>query len=255
MDGSVQDVDAQRARWTRYRASQALTVDAGGKFGCGGLGSYVDSLEARLLFLPSDPYADVVPLDQETLGWLKELERTPEGGRQRSWHRERATSTALVRYDVQRDDATWTRYLALHRHGGIEAGMSRVTYKPGEEVRAFSLRSIIGLAWMTAALQAKIAGRWRIQMPFELTLALLDTRGATLGDLAEGWQNPGPWLGELPTCLENDLLLRIELDDPIDPDQCATRLGDRVERAFGSLDPRHIACVGQYEGRVDPRAY
>ncbi len=71
--GTIHDIDAQRARWLRYRTSQRLTIEAGEDFALGGLGRYVDGLDLRLVFLPEDPDADGVPLDRDTLGWLTRI--------------------------------------------------------------------------------------------------------------------------------------------------------------------------------------
>jgi hypothetical protein len=49
------------------------------EFAQGGLGRYADRLDVRVLFLPSDPEADVVPLDADVLAWLKEERTTPYG--------------------------------------------------------------------------------------------------------------------------------------------------------------------------------
>jgi hypothetical protein len=74
--GSIHDVDAQRARWVRRRQFHGMVLDAdpddGEQFAQTGLGRYADQLDVRLLFLPGDPESDAVPLDQETLAWLKE---------------------------------------------------------------------------------------------------------------------------------------------------------------------------------------
>jgi hypothetical protein len=203
-----------------------------------------------MLFLPRDPNSDVVTLDQETLTWLTEVTRVLEGRRRFWFNRERATSNALVRYDVQ-GEGFWTRYLALYRHGGIEVGADHVTYHT-RDVRFFLLRSLVGLAWIAANVQFKATDRWQIQTPFELTLALRTTTNAALGDFAEGWSDP-EWIDETPTSLEDNVLLRFELEDGIDVEECVTDLGDRVEQAFGSVSRRHIARVGEYEGRLDPR--
>jgi hypothetical protein len=88
------------------------------------LADWADTLKrsTRDWCLPTDPLADAVPLDQEALAWLKQERPALYGGRYPSWgSRERATSNALILYDQYRHDAGWTRYLALHRHGGIEA--------------------------------------------------------------------------------------------------------------------------------------
>ncbi len=256
LKGTIQEVDAQRARWAAKRQGQALTLDAGEDFALGGLGRHTEALDARLVCLPSDPLADAVPLDQETLAWLKQSRQSPYGGRYPSWgSRERATSGALVLYDQYREDAGWTHYLALHRHGGIEVGLSHLTYEIRAmtgQLRVFALRSIVGAAWAAAAMQNEVLDQWHVQMPFELTIGVRNTSRATLGGFAEGWANPGQGLGEFTICLEDHLLLRHEADDGIDPERYALDLGDRIEQAFGSISRRHLARVGEYVGRFDP---
>lgn len=253
MSGSIHDVDAQRARWVRHRTHQGLTLAAAENFALGGLGRHADRLDARILFLPSDPDADAVPLDKGVMEWLKESRTSPAGGSYPSWgHRERATSGALVLYDQVRDDGGWTRYLALHQHGGVEVGISHLTYEISS-LRVFGLRQIVGLAWAAAALQAEAVDRWKIAAPFELTVGIRNTNQATLGGFAEGWANPGHGLGEFHRCLEDHVLLRREVTDAIDPQRYALNLGDQLERAFGSVYRRHLARIGEYEGRFDPR--
>jgi hypothetical protein len=270
MNGTVHEVDAQRARWLRYRTRQTLTLDAGDEFACGGLGRHVDGLDVRLLFLPADPEGDVVPLDGEVLAWLKEPRQSPYGGRYPLWgHRERGMSGALVVYDQYRDEDGWTRYLALHRHGGIEVGVGRLGYEVSE-VRVFPLRAIVGLAWTAAALYAEVVERWQVQGPVEITVTLRNTRQATLGGFAEGWAEPERGLWDFAKCLDDHLLLRREadrvvdrLDDRVlvrrevdrvvDPQSFALDLGDRVEQAFGTVHRRHLGHEGEYEGRLDPR--
>ena len=253
MKGPILDVDAQRARWQAYRKRQALVLDVGKGFARGGLGSFVDSLDLRLLFLPSDPDADVVPLDERTLEWLKADRPSPYGGGPVRWgHQVRATSNALVAHDRYGDDRGWTRYLAFHRHGGLELGWGNLSYEICG-LRVFSLRHVVGLAWSALALQEDANSRWSIAAPFELTVALCDTHGATLGGFAEGWREPGAGLAEPSVCIEDQVLLRWELDAELNVEQLAIDVGDRVEQAFGSTHRRHLAHRGEYEGRFDPR--
>jgi hypothetical protein len=254
--GSIHDVDAQRARWVRHRQFQGMMLDAdrddGEHMTQTGLGRYTNQLDARLLFLPGDPESDAVPLDHETLAWLKEP-RGPSTGSYPSWgSQERATSNALVLYDQYREDRGWTRYLALHRHGGIEAGLGRLTYQI-DDVRIFHLQSIVGAVWRAAAVQAEVAERWQVRGPFELTVAIPTSGGAALGGFGEGWASPGRGLWEFRRCIEDKLLLRLEGDEAFEPAQCARQVGDRLEQAFGTVMRRHLAHTGEYEGRLDPR--
>jgi hypothetical protein len=253
MKGTIHDVDAQRSRWRRYRAEQQLSLDAGERFGRGGLARQMDELDARLLLLPADPETDAVPLDGETLGWLAEDRPTSYGGRMPHWGHERAaTSTALVLSTRYRDDAGWDRYLALHRHGGVEFASSSLAYEVRGR-RAFALRRLVGLTWIAVALQVEAARRWAVVPPCELTIALRNTAGATLGDFAEGWREPSLGLREVATCIDEHVLIRVEFDDFPDPEANAMEIGDRLEQAFGTTHRRHVANRGEFEGRFDPR--
>jgi hypothetical protein len=253
MKGTIHDIDAQRGRWLRYRTGQRLTIEAGEDFALGDLARYVDGLDVRLAFLPDDPDADSVPLNRETLAWLKEPRPTPYGGQRPRWgHRDRATSCALVIYDQYRDDAGWGQYLALHRHGGIELGRGNFAYQV-RDTRVFPLRQMIGLAWIAAGLQSEVADRWHLTPPFELTVALPNANGATLGSFAEGWSEPGSGFWDFTTCIEERILLRWEVDDGVDPETLALALGDHLEQAFGSTHRRYLAHRGEYQGRFDPR--
>lgn len=253
MKGPIRDVDAQRARWTTHRREQGLVHVVGGSFAHSGLGGFVEDLNVRSLFLPADPGADAMPLNDETLGWLREERPSPYGGGPVNWgHRTRATSSALVIYDQYRDDRGWDRYLAVHRHGGVEFGFGRSIYQIGE-TRVFALRQIVGLAWSALAIQAEAIERSTLEPPFELTVALRDTKDATLGSFAEGWKEPGHGMYDVVTCIEDHVLLRWELDQQPVVEDIALEVGDRIEQAFGTSHRRHLAHRGQYEGRFDPR--
>lgn len=251
---SIAELETLRARWQRYRATQAMTLDAGGQFVCGGLGRHADDLGARLMFIPSDPFADRVQLNSEVLEWLRQDRPSPYGGRPPSWgHQDRASSNVLIAYDTYRDDRSWTRYLALHRHGGIEVGLGRSQASYAlRDVRAVRLRTIVAAAWAAATLQVEAIERWPIDGPFEVVLALRDTGQATLGEFAEGWRNPGEGLFEYPRCLDDHVLIRLEVE-VIDDEWVAMELGDRIEQAFGTTNRRHVARTGKYEGSFDPR--
>ncbi len=134
MSRSIVEIDAQRARWARYRRRQQLHLDAGEDFAHGGLGRHIDNLDVRLLFLPSDPEADVVPLGSETLEWLRQGRIVPFQGRAPRWASVRAVSGALVLFDYYRDEMDWIRYLALHRTVASRselAASATMSRKPG----------------------------------------------------------------------------------------------------------------------------
>ena len=251
MNGSIVEVETQRARWVRYRQRQQLHPEAAEDFARGGLARQLDNLDVRLLFLPSDPKADVVPFDAETLEWLKQDREVLFQGPRPRWSSDRAVTDALVRFDYYRDETDWVRYLALHRHGGIEIGASRHSYEI-QDTRILSLRHIVGLVWIAADLQADACERWKIPSPYELTIAVTNTKGAVLGGFAEGWREPGQGFGDFIACLDDQVLLRWELDE-IEAENLAMDAGDRLEQAFGTTHRRHFANRGKYEDRFDPR--
>jgi hypothetical protein len=253
MKRPIHEVDAQRERWLTYRRLLRLRHPVDDDFALGGLGAFAEGVDVRLVFLPSDPSADMVSLDRESLEWLKAERQSPYGGAAITWgHVSRTTSNALLLHDRYGPDHGWDRYLALYRHGGCEFGSASCTYDL-RGTRIFSLRHIVGLAFSTLALQVEAISRWHLEPPFELTLALRNTRDATLGGFAEGWREPGQGLAELTACIEDHVLLRWELSADFEVEEVALDVGDRVEQAFGTTFRRHLARRGEYEGRFDPR--
>jgi len=251
MSDSVLQVDAQRSRWAQYRSRYKIDDAVVDEFAAGGLAAYAHNLDVRLLFLPSDPMKAAFVPDEANLEWLQETRVSPYGGNPWRWGSlTRGVRDAVVLYDQYRDEG-WSRYLALHHHGGLEAGGS-LSHSIRNDVRVFALRPIVGMLWSIAALQEQAADRWSLQPPYELTAAVRQTKGATLGMFAEGWAQPGYGLYDYSLCLDSNILLRFEITDSINPEDLALSAGARLELAFGSPIRRHLARSGEYEGRFDP---
>jgi hypothetical protein len=121
--------------------------------------------------------------------------------------RERPTSSALVRYDRYRDDAgqapvpgrciatallSWA-WVSWH----TRFVQWRATCASSHLARSLPSRGL-------AVPEQEAVARWSVQSPFEVTVAIRSTRGATLGASRMG-------------CLEDHLLLRYEIEDVIDP--------------------------------------
>jgi hypothetical protein len=241
-----------RATWLAARRRDGLTMDAGGAFACGSLGSQVDALDLRIRFLPADPFAAVVRLDEAAAQWLTSDRRVSyDGSPPQLGSSSRATSDALVRFDRYRDDAGWTRFLALHRDGGLDFGDGD-TVHPFRDHSVVALRPLVGLVWHLADMQLDACTRWGIVGPFEVTVGLVGVRGARLGAVAEGWKDAGDLSWHPPTCVEDEVLLRFECDE-IEPEALAYDAGERIENTFGSTDRRFLANRGEFEGRFDPR--
>jgi hypothetical protein len=252
MSPSVAEVEAQRARWVRYRENQGLVSTASSEFARGGLARHVEDLDIRVMFLPADPEEVVVLFDSNVLARLVDRPG-PYAGTPVGWgHREHATSSALVRYDQYREDRGWTRYLALHRHGGLEGAATLYAHE-AEGTRIFHLRGMVALVWTLAALQAEAVITWAVPGPLEFVMALRNTKGATLGHFAEGWAEFGRDYWDSATCLDDSVLLRWKLETDFDPETLALEAGNRLEQSFGTTQRRHLASRGAYQGLFDPR--
>jgi hypothetical protein len=249
MKVSIPEVEAQRQRWARYGQRQRLDVETGEGFACGGLGRHVGTdLDLRLLFLPADPEADAIRLDIQTRGWLEKHRR---GMPVLRGHRDTVTAEAIVFYDQRRDDHPWQGYVAIHRHGGLEAGLGGLKY-PVREGQVFPLLTAVGVTWGLARLQSQVAEQWSFASPHELVLAVRKTRGVTSGHFADGWREPGWPLGDDQECLDEHVLVRWEFDGLPDPEVMAVCVGDRLEQAFGNTLRRHLDRGGEFEGRLNP---
>lgn len=242
------------AGWRRHRESLLLTEPPGGEdFARGGLATWAAPLDLRVVVLPSAVgNADRVPLDTGTAAWIAEDRPPPYGGRGLQWgHSTVATSTAIVRASWHSDDQLWDRYLAIHRHGGLEAGLAGLSWEKNGQ-RAIALRRSVGIVWMIAQMQVEAADKWSIKGPWEVSVALCDTAGATLGDFAEGWAEFGDFRHSGAVCREGHVLHRWTID-VIDPPSLALDAGARLENSFGTTHQRHLAARGEYEGQFDPR--
>lgn len=245
----------QRAEWRRYREYIDMNEPAiGDTFATGGLAAHAAPLDLRVVVLPIEPAdANRVTLDGDTAAWLEQPRPGADGGEPIQWgHSTTATSSALARVSWHNDDQVWDRYLAIHRHGGLEAGLSRIAWTSNREVRVFALRHIVAALWMVADAQVDAGHRWSIEGPWEVSLALRDTAEAVLGDFAEGWAPFDDFRRNTSRCREPHVLHRWIVAD-IDPPALADDAGARLENSFGTTAHRHRAQRGEHEGRFDPR--
>jgi hypothetical protein len=86
-------------------------------------------------------------------------------------------STALGVYERYGDEKGWVRYLARHRHGGVEFGSGLLAYRV-RDMRVFALRSMVGFVWAALAIQAEAIDHWALGHPFDLTVAMRGVNGA-----------------------------------------------------------------------------
>lgn len=261
MSVDVTLVDAQRKCWERSRQAMGVGNPADDGFACGGLASMVEALSVRIVVLPADPAADVIEFDEAFWAWWKEHQTVSVGaGRIRWGQQDRPTAQAALHCEPsshrENEPPPVNRYLALQRNGGIDVALGRSGAYVYQDRRVFLLTSIVAHVWATVGLMAEVAARWpEVSPPFEMTVAMHGTRGAVLGNVADGWREPLDFGWQPPMCWEQNVFLRLELTRlPVEEDtqqEIAERLGGRVEDAFGSRDRRFRSRVGDSAGHLD----
>lgn len=259
MSQSLVDTELRRGRWRRFRQQIALSEPSSEGFAKGGLSNRVSEPSVRLLVLPDDPEADLISFDNDLWNWWLENRESPATQRQTQWGlRYEPTPTAAVRYD-QGPGELWEDYLALHRHGGLEMELGRHATYSWDERRAFRLIHIVGRIWTALDLYQEVIERFGVSGPWEVSLALRDTQGAVLGNVAEGWENPGSgFADEVIVCIEPGLLTRREIMEWPDAEgakSLAFALGGWIEDSWGIRQRRFLAQRGERAGEFDIRAY
>jgi hypothetical protein len=270
MTRSLEDLERIRARWRTTRASLRLVDPNDAEFGSGGLARNSEDLKVRFLILPFDPETTTVEaFDKEFWEWWMQDRADPfEGAPRTNWGPLRSPSlTAAARYNRRvADPWRWDKYLALHRNGALEFGLgsegsTKYPNRVGEGYkRAFFLITIVGRLWAALALYSEVISRYSIQGPFEVVLAMSETEGSLLGNVAAGWMDLGNWMGETPPiCPEPNILIRREVEDW--PKAAETRdlafwFGTVVDETWGVIGRRFLADHRQHNaGEFDTSRY
>lgn len=262
-------LELQRARWHRHREAARLLDTEDEAFATGGLARFLRETSVRLTILPVDPDGVLIEdFDAPFWEWWTQSWPNPfEGARQTEWGREhRPTADAAVRYDRRDSHWDWMRYIAIHRHGGIEFGTGRDTAWPmkssetGEVHRRFSLIPIVGRVWGAMSIFEQVLRTTEQEGPWELCLALRETHNAVLGSVGAGWADAEEQLYDLqPTlCPESNILIRREIAKwPAEEElrDFALSIGGAIEDAWGSTGRRYLARVGEDEGTFDISRY
>ncbi len=249
-----------RSRWRREREKLVFIDGRQPNFANGGLGRYVPNLTIRLVILSADPERELIDFDKEFWSWWKLDHESPFGGPSHDWGRVIPTTNAAVRCrSLSNDPWKWDSYFALCRHGGVDMGLGHDGAGATQEgKRVFRLVRIVGRLWNALKVYGLAVERFKINGPWECSVALLGTLGGGLADFATGWlQYPDPEANPYP-CPEPNLWRRWELDEW--PAQEATRelafsVGDWIENSWGMLLRRFIARSGPLEGQFDASCY
>jgi hypothetical protein len=256
-EGVRPDIDVIRARWRRWREGEQLLDPRSDEFARGGLARLIEDRAPRLLILPADPDLHLVDLDDELWEWWGSEYEDPASGGRTNWGATKRPAAGAAVFGTDYGQGGWSRYLALHRNGGLEVGFGRDGTFVHRDRRYFLLATLVGRSWAAFARYGDVAMRFDLVSPFEITLALPDTAGAGLGRFAEGWAEPGQGF-ERDECHEPNVLIRRELMNwPENADGAralAFGFGAQIEDAFGVQQRRFLAYRGEHEGKFDPRS-
>lgn len=243
MNLSVTEQEMLRARWRRARQPLLLLDPHADNFANGGLARRVTEPSVRLLVLPPDPEDHQVEFDDDFWAWWRHERHDPTSGQRISWWPfHEPTSTAAASFFTRRE-GTWENYLALHRHGGLEMELGTDPIYSSDGRRGFRLSFIFGRVWTGLGVYGDAVQRYDLRGPFEISLALRNTEGAILGNVARGWSEPGSGFTDVRTCAEPGLLLRREVTewpDAAGTRSLAIRLGAWLEDCWGYTDRRFL---------------
>ena len=250
----LRELDRARERWRLMRRRLGQSADA--EHGSLGLACRMESLSARLLILPGDPFATDLSFDDEFWGWWRKDGPSPFATHVQ-WTNTEPTVDAAVKYE--RRSEKWTTYLGLHRHGGVEVGFDP-SWSDDRGTRFFELSKTVGLVWVGASAQAEAVDRFGLVGPWELTLAFYQTENSYLAGFGIGWREPhrgGGW-GLRPQ-QEPHIMIRRELDtfpaSENDVRDLAFDVGARIEDAWGVKYRRFLDRDGEMKGKFNPERW
>lgn len=256
---SLADTELLRRRWRRALERHAIDTVNRDDFVVRGLATRLQTPSVQLLALPADPEAEVLHFDDTLWVWLEAQKSVDVDGRAIRFGDRRcptAHAAALVE-----GYGTWKSYLAVHRSGAIELGLGdrggwARQNREGDLVRVFNLISIVTYTWAVLKFGAAHYKRLSLIGPWHLTVAVRGTEGALLGNVGEGWAEPDSFENDVGSCVDQNLVWHLELQDWPDEEgqqQLAFAVGDRLEDAWGVGQRRYLARRGDRVGRLDLR--
>jgi hypothetical protein len=258
----LHELELIRARWRRALELEALDRTDRDDFALGPLARRLRTCSTMVILQPADPEADIVRLDEEFWGWMEEhAARVVDGRYVRLGTQKYPTAQAAAIVSGYGAREPWNSYLAVHRSGAVELGLGdrggwERRDREDNPVRLFNLISTVTYVWAMLAFVADLSERIALPGPWLVTVAARDTRDAQLGNVGEGWAEPGQHENHVGGCAEDHLLWHIQLSPPLDEDgqrQTALSVGDRFEDAWGIAQRRYLAHRGDRAGQLDHR--
>ncbi len=257
---SLTETELVRARWRRHLRVEALDTTDRADFARRGLANRVQELAFRLLILPYDP--DVERFESEDAATHLMDHQNMEIGNGTIHFGTKVVPTAHATALVSQsgDDMPWGRYVAIHRNGAIELGLSdrfRVQTSQCEVVtKLVRLVTNASFTWATLELARRI-GAGAMGQRHLLVVALPDTTGAVLSNLAVGYREPEGYDKRSQGCPYEDLLWHIELERlPADSDETsavALRVASRLTNAWGMTQTLYLDRDSDRNGQLNIR--
>lgn len=136
-----------------------------GSFARGGLAALAVPPSVRILVLPADPSAQVVPAEQPT-SVLPSVVSLPSGIQLPRHPYVRGTASGYVAHAHSREDGLWTSFMALHWHGGVDFFLGDEGARDGSfwgtQRRVIFLHRSVGWAWGAFDLQRQAIERFSV---------------------------------------------------------------------------------------------
>ena len=256
----------QQERWLRNRAQLSLDP-ATPDFCSSDQFALLDGRGLAVVVLPADVFAQPVDFD-DLLGILPDRFLGLTANAVSMLSGLTTTSSALFRFALG-EQSRWAAFVGLDRCGGVSGGIGAVSrhrisegkHEGTDVLCLFMLARIIRVVIET---QARVLAWARRQVPavdiggpFEINVAIPAAAQLVLGGLNEGWEEPEHALDTPPRALENNALVRLQVDEwPTGEDELRHLLWralDRACEAFGDRQQRFRARLGPGAGTMSQR--
>ncbi len=250
-----QNLDAVRSRWQAWHEGEGLGNPRGEGFANGSLAHLMPGPQSRFVALSTDPQAHLVEFDEDFWSWWGVEFDDPASDGETRWGGNKLPTADAAVFGDRWTDTEWARYIAVHRNGALEVGLGRDARLEHNERQYFPLTQIVGRCWAALSRFSSIVERYEPDAPFEVTLALAQTEGGLLANVAEGWAEPGQGFGNDQTCPLANVLIQRELPewsaDESDLQALAFSIGAQIEDTWGYTERRFIARAGDNQGEFD----
>ena len=246
---SIWRTEIQRARWRRATESLHLANPADDDF-CSDVFGFDPDPYVRLLILPSDPASEILKFDADFWAFLQALPDPVLEGKAEWGTPVPGYRAALL---ANSSEKKLGRYLAVFRSGAVEMALGHDAAFQWMDRTWFRLLTVVGCFWAALEGFEAIRASHSLSGPYQVTLAVRGSLGASLSHVAQGWDQY--WEGA--RCLEPRVRHVLEIDDWHNgsAQSVAFSLAERLEESFGSTDSRFLNREGEQVGQFAKAMY